>query len=63
MSSALDEYKALQKRAFTMDITSDVYFEVSDRMDVLYICLSADGILEAQEELRQLWIDKVDKDS
>ena len=52
MNSVLAEYKVLQKKAFEInDKESEEYLDISERMDVLWIRLSA----EEEEEVRQYW--------
>jgi hypothetical protein len=60
--SVLAEFKECQKMAFQNAKDSEAFQKASDRMDVLWIRLSMDEMVQARQYERQLWInsDKVE---
>jgi hypothetical protein len=55
--SVLAAFKECQKICFNNRYDSKEFKKASDRMDVLWILLSTDEIIETQKYERQLWID------
>jgi hypothetical protein len=63
MSSVLSEFKKYQKIAFESLIGSKERMDASERMDDLWIRLSAEEAEEAQEYERSLWIEAISSDT
>ena len=55
--SVLAEFKEYQKKSFEAKSGSKEWEEARERMDVLWIQLSMDEMVEVQQYERQLWIE------